>query len=165
MVLPSGHLGNSISKSTQFLSPLNKSFLTSYGCQTKQFTSFLQNLFWYNSLSDSSNIDSVLSISQTPFNWNDDTTFSTKEDLKDRIIHLLTNTGHSAILIDSVFDSPDGFRQFKNSDLSKITVIEIWYYPRNSLRTHSMLIAISKVSHQKVVGFKLEGSLLRRRRQ
>jgi hypothetical protein len=121
-------------------------------------------VFWFNSLSDSSNIDSVLSISQIPFNWNDDTTFSTQNDFKTRINGLLTKVGRRPIIIDSVFDSPNGLKQFKNSDPSEIAVIEIWYYPTNSLRTHSMLIAINKQPSLKVVGFKFEGSLLRRTR-
>jgi len=121
-------------------------------------------VFWYNSLSDSSYIDSVLSISETPFNWNDDTTFLCQNDLKARVNRLLIKAGRRPIIIDSVFNSPDGLNQFKNAEISKINVIEIWFYPPNNLRTHSMLIAISKLSPQKVVGFKLEGSLLRRQR-
>ncbi len=111
---------------------------------------------WLNSMSDTVDVKTFLNLSAIPFDWNDDSLLVNQHQAK---IQFSDSKYLNVSIIDSVFSTDKTLKLIDHNTFKKTVVVEIWYYPRNNMRTHSILIAVDKSKRKKIIGFRLQGRL------
>jgi len=115
---------------------------------------------WFDYRTDSTRIDSIVLLSSVPFNWNDDTVFFNKKGLDNKLKEYVNYSP----LIDTIFTSDDSLKKFFTKSVNKnFDIIEIRFYAPNSLRSVTILVAVSP-SKNKVIGYFFLGDLKYRKR-
>lgn len=117
-------------------------------------------VFWLSAMSDSLKTDSAFKKSAIPFNWDGDSIVRSRVELRRKIKPYKLCPD----IIDTVFNSPDSVRKyFIKSPQRKFEIVQIDYYICNSLRSHTILIAVDS-NENMVIGYYWIGNFKSRRR-